>query len=250
MTGVFVLTGTSSTNTVGAAVSSQAPPSQPPAMAPSRKGTFTDDLHKLVDNWARDAMNLSGKKVGKGHSSYEVRSSGCPSSTALEGAAALEHCAWLFTCRMCCLLGNGGGKPKGGLWHVLVNTTGIVDWRFFRHTRVTCLGGWITLQGPGMARKFSAPGQLCISMTSSLGATPIPAASATSLGPFSKAMCPPQQYGYPAASFPPPWSGPGGPAQPQLGQFQPVGATSLQSFNISNLQKSVSNPPGSNLRTT
>ncbi|NWV66376.1 WNK1 kinase, partial [Malurus elegans] len=166
---------TSSTNTVGAAVNSQAPQTQPTAIASSRKGTFTDDLHKLVDNWARDAMNLSGKKVGKGHSSYE---------------------------------------------------------------------------GPGMARKFSAPGQLCISMTSSLGATPIPAASATSLGPFSKAMCPPQQYGYPAASFPPPWSGPGGAAQPQLGQFQPVGATSLQSFNISNLQKSVSNPPGSNLRTT
>ncbi|XP_058662023.1 serine/threonine-protein kinase WNK1 isoform X2 [Ammospiza caudacuta] len=167
--------GTSSTNTVGAAVNSQAPQSQPPAIASSRKGTFTDDLHKLVDNWARDAMNLSGKKVGKGHSNYE---------------------------------------------------------------------------GPGMARKFSAPGQLCISMTSSLGATPIPAASATSLGPFSKAMCPPQQYGYPAASFPPPWSGPGTPAPPQLGQFQPVGAASLQSFNISNLQKSVSNPPGSNLRTT
>ncbi|XP_058708991.1 serine/threonine-protein kinase WNK1 isoform X11 [Poecile atricapillus] len=166
---------TSSTNTVGAAVNSQAPQPQPPAMASSRKGTFTDDLHKLVDNWARDAMNLSGKKVGKGHSSYE---------------------------------------------------------------------------GPGMARKFSAPGQLCISMTSSLGATPIPAASATSLGPFSKAMCPPQQYGYPAASFPPPWSGAGGSAQPQLGQFQPVAAASLQSFNISNLQKSVSNPPGSNLRTT
>ncbi|NXM20320.1 WNK1 kinase, partial [Ploceus nigricollis] len=166
---------TSSTNTVGAAVNSQAPQTQPTAIASSRKGTFTDDLHKLVDNWARDAMNLSGKKVGKGHSSYE---------------------------------------------------------------------------GPGMARKFSAPGQLCISMTSSLGATPIPAASATSLGPFSKAMCPPQQYGYPAASFPPPWSGAGGPAAPQLGQFQPVGATSLQSFNISNLQKSVSNPPGSNLRTT
>ncbi|XP_071278332.1 serine/threonine-protein kinase WNK1 isoform X8 [Agelaius tricolor] len=166
---------TSSTNTVGAAVNSQAPQSQPTAIASSRKGTFTDDLHKLVDNWARDAMNLSGKKVGKGHSNYE---------------------------------------------------------------------------GPGMARKFSAPGQLCISMTSSLGATPIPAASATSLGPFSKAMCPPQQYGYPAASFPPPWSGPGAPAPPQLSQFQPVGATSLQSFNISNLQKSVSNPPGSNLRTT
>ncbi|XP_074907188.1 serine/threonine-protein kinase WNK1 isoform X1 [Buteo buteo] len=166
---------TSSTNTVGATVSSQAPQSQPTAIASSRKGTFTDDLHKLVDNWARDAMNLSGKKVGKGHSNYE---------------------------------------------------------------------------GPGMARKFSAPGQLCISMTSSLGATPISAASATSLGPFTKAMCPPQQYGYPAASFAAPWSGTGGPAQPPLGQFQPVGAASLQSFNISNLQKSISNPPGSNLRTT
>ncbi|NWS51677.1 WNK1 kinase, partial [Chunga burmeisteri] len=166
---------TSSTNTVGATVNSQAPQSQPPAIASSRKGTFTDDLHKLVDNWARDAMNLSGKKVGKGHSNYE---------------------------------------------------------------------------GPGMARKFSAPGQLCISMTSSLGATPISAASATSLGPFTKAMCPPQQYGYPAVSFAGPWSGTGGPAQPPLGQFQPVGAASLQSFNISNLQKSISNPPGSNLRTT
>ncbi|XP_027761807.1 serine/threonine-protein kinase WNK1 isoform X3 [Empidonax traillii] len=166
---------TSSTNTVGAVVNSQAPQTQPTAIASSRKGTFTDDLHKLVDNWARDAMNLSGKKVGKGHSSYEA---------------------------------------------------------------------------PGMARKFSAPGQLCISMTSSLGATPIPAASATSLGPFTKPICPPQPYGYPAASFPAPWSGAGGPAQPPLGQFQPVGAASLQSFNISSLQKSVSNPPGSNLRTT
>ncbi|NXP80978.1 WNK1 kinase, partial [Ramphastos sulfuratus] len=166
---------TSSTNTVGATVNSQAPQPQPTAITSSRKGTFTDDLHKLVDNWARDAMNLSGKKIGKGHSNYE---------------------------------------------------------------------------GPGMARKFSAPGQLCISMASSLGATPISASSATSLGPFPKAMCPPQQFSYPAASFGAPWSGPSGPAQPPLGQFQPVGAASLQSFNISNLQKSISNPPGSNLRTT
>nr|XP_016849094.1 PREDICTED: serine/threonine-protein kinase WNK1 isoform X10 [Anolis carolinensis] len=165
--------GTSSTNTVGGTVNSQAPQSQPPAS--SRKGTFTDDLHKLVDNWARDAMNLSGKKAGKGHGNYE---------------------------------------------------------------------------GPGMARKFSAPSQLCISMTSSLGATPISAASATSLGHFTKAMCPPQPYGYPTVPFVPPWSGTGGPAQPPLGQFQPVAAASLQSFNISNLQKSISNPPGSNLRTT
>ncbi|XP_060101737.1 serine/threonine-protein kinase WNK1 isoform X3 [Heteronotia binoei] len=164
---------TSSTNTVGGTVNSQAPQSQPPAS--SRKGTFTDDLHKLVDNWARDAMNLSGKKSSKGHNNYE---------------------------------------------------------------------------GPGMARKFSAPSQLCISMTSSLGATPISAASATSLGHFTKAMCPPQPYGFPTVPFVAPWSGTGGPAPQPIGQFQPVGAASLQSFNISNLQKSISNPPGSNLRTT
>ncbi|KAM9230470.1 serine/threonine-protein kinase WNK1 isoform 2-T2 [Dugong dugon] len=169
--------GTSSTNTVGGTVNSQAPQAQPPAMtSSSRKGTFTDDLHKLVDNWARDAMNLSGRRGSKGHMNYE---------------------------------------------------------------------------GPGMARKFSAPGQLCISMTSNLGGSaPISAASATSLGHFTKSMCPPQQYGFPAAPFGTQWSGTGGPAPQPLGQFQPVGTASLQNFNISNLQKSISNPPGSNLRTT
>ncbi|CAK7298833.1 Serine/threonine-protein kinase WNK1 [Vulpes lagopus] len=168
--------GTSSTNTVGGTVNSQAAPAQPPAMTSSRKGTFTDDLHKLVDNWARDAMNLSGRRGSKGHMNYE---------------------------------------------------------------------------GPGMARKFSAPGQLCISMTSNLGASaPISAASATSLGHFTKSMCPPQQYGFPAPPFGTQWSGTGGPAPQPLGQFQPVGTASLQNFNISNLQKSISNPPGSNLRTT
>ncbi|XP_063528352.1 serine/threonine-protein kinase WNK1 isoform X33 [Pongo pygmaeus] len=170
------LSGTSSTNTVGATVNSQAAQSQPPAMTSSRKGTFTDDLHKLVDNWARDAMNLSGRRGSRGHTNYE---------------------------------------------------------------------------GPGMARKFSAPGQLCISMTSNLGGSaPISAASATSLGHFTKSMCPPQQYGFPATPFGAQWSGTGGPAPQPLGQFQPVGTASLQNFNISNLQKSISNPPGSNLRTT
>ncbi|XP_038623664.1 serine/threonine-protein kinase WNK1 [Tachyglossus aculeatus] len=178
--------GTSSTNTVGGTAPSQAPPTQaPPANATSanaatasRKGTFTDDLHKLVDNWARDAMNLSGRRGSKGHTGYE---------------------------------------------------------------------------GPGMARKFSAPGQLCISNLG--GSAPICTAAATSLGHFAKAMGPPApappQYGFPGAPFSAQWSGPGGPpAQPPLSQYQPVGTTSLQSFNISNLQKSISNPPGSNLRTT
>lgn len=53
-------------------MSSQAAQAQPPAMTSSRKGTFTDDLHKLVDNWARDAMNLSGRRGSKGHMNYEV----------------------------------------------------------------------------------------------------------------------------------------------------------------------------------
>ncbi|XP_066225615.1 serine/threonine-protein kinase WNK1 isoform X17 [Saccopteryx leptura] len=168
---------TSSTNTVGGVVNSQASQAQPPVMTSSRKGTFTDDLHKLVDNWARDAMNLSGRRGSKGHMNYE---------------------------------------------------------------------------GPGMARKFSAPGQLCISMTSANlgGSAPVSAASATSLGHFPKSMCPPQQYAFPAPPFGTQWSGTGTPAPQPLGQFQPVGTASLQNFNISNLQKSISNPPGSNLWST
>lgn len=67
-----LILGTSSTNTVGGTVNSQAAQAQPPTMTSSRKGTFTDDLHKLVDNWARDAMNLSGRRGSKGHMNYEA----------------------------------------------------------------------------------------------------------------------------------------------------------------------------------
>lgn len=58
---------------MGGAVSSQAAQGQPPALTASKKGTFTDDLHKLVDNWARDAMSLSGRRGSRGHMNYEVR---------------------------------------------------------------------------------------------------------------------------------------------------------------------------------
>ena len=60
-----LFTGTSSTNAVsgsgGLGQSQGGSQCLPPNIsAPhQRKGTFTDDLHKLVDNWARDAMNLS-----------------------------------------------------------------------------------------------------------------------------------------------------------------------------------------------
>ncbi|XP_031671346.1 serine/threonine-protein kinase WNK1 isoform X7 [Oncorhynchus kisutch] len=81
--------GTSSTNTVsgpggqgpgdqGSGGQNQGQPSPNPPQQ-GRKGTFTDDLHKLVDNWARDAISLSqGKSRSKqqqqpsqGHS-YQV----------------------------------------------------------------------------------------------------------------------------------------------------------------------------------
>ncbi|MEE6478087.1 hypothetical protein FKM82_011728 [Ascaphus truei] len=172
--------GTSSTTTVGPS-NVTAPQSHVPPAASSRKGTFTDDLHKLVDNWARDAMNLTGKK----------------------------------NCKT-------PGQPN--------------------------------YDGPGMARKFSAPGQLCISMTPSLVA-PVshPAASATSLAHYPMTICPQQQFGFPGAQYQAPWSGAGVPPSSQpLGQFPPAVTSSLQNFNNinSSLQKSTSNPPGSNLRTT
>ncbi|CAH2276408.1 serine threonine- kinase WNK1 isoform X10 [Pelobates cultripes] len=65
--------GTSSTNTVAPSNAPTAQSNVPPVSS-SRKGTFTDDLHKLVDNWARDAMNLTGKKSKtSGHPNYEMR---------------------------------------------------------------------------------------------------------------------------------------------------------------------------------
>ncbi|XP_051886787.1 serine/threonine-protein kinase WNK1 isoform X6 [Pristis pectinata] len=171
--------GTTSTNAVsGVGQMTQ----QQPAMT-SRKGTFTDDLHKLVDNWARDAMNLSQNKRG-------IKQQGQPG----------------------------------------------------QHYSET------------MPRKYSAPGQLCVSMTNSVGGPSISAASVGSLGPFGKTpLC---QYGYPGAPYSAQWTG--APPQQQPGiipptaslQFQGVGTASLQSFPLGTLQKSVSNPNGSNLRTT
>uniref|UniRef100_A0A3Q3AT14 non-specific serine/threonine protein kinase n=1 Tax=Kryptolebias marmoratus TaxID=37003 RepID=A0A3Q3AT14_KRYMA len=81
--------GTNSTNAVsgsGALDQSQGGSQYlvPNMPAPNqRKGTFTDDLHKLVDNWARDAMNLSqGKRSAKQHlcRKYSAPSQLCPSS--------------------------------------------------------------------------------------------------------------------------------------------------------------------------
>uniref|UniRef100_W5NJZ4 non-specific serine/threonine protein kinase n=1 Tax=Lepisosteus oculatus TaxID=7918 RepID=W5NJZ4_LEPOC len=175
--------GTSSTNTVSGTGQGQ---TQPPTTVPqTRKGTFTDDLHKLVDNWARDAMNLSqGKRATK--------------------------------------------QPPHQTQAVI-------------------------------ARKFSAPGQLCPNITPSLGGhTPIPTAPSTSLGVRKGSLCPTPQYGFSSAPYSTQWAGSTGSTQQSgllttsqpLTQFQAVNPGSLQGIHISTLQKSVSNPAGPNLRTT
>uniref|UniRef100_A0A8C7XX65 non-specific serine/threonine protein kinase n=1 Tax=Oryzias sinensis TaxID=183150 RepID=A0A8C7XX65_9TELE len=82
---------TNSTNAVGGSGQSQDGSQSLPASisAPhQRKGTFTDDLHKLVDNWARDAMNLSQVIQSAGLSrKFSAPSQLCPSS--LGGSAHL-----------------------------------------------------------------------------------------------------------------------------------------------------------------
>ncbi|XP_034169164.1 serine/threonine-protein kinase WNK1 isoform X22 [Pangasianodon hypophthalmus] len=171
---------TNSTNTVGGPGQGQNQTQPPSTASQSRKGTFTDDLHKLVDNWARDAMNLSQGKRGpkpqqqapsQGHS-YEMIPSG------------------------------------------------------------------------SMARKFSAPGQLCPNVASSMPNPP-----ATSLGARKGSLCPAPQYGYPSAPYNGPWASVSAAHTQALGQF-PAAPGALQAFHINTLQKSVSNPGGPNLRTT
>ncbi|XP_018585484.2 serine/threonine-protein kinase WNK1 isoform X7 [Scleropages formosus] len=166
---------TSSTSTVSGPGQAQNQ-TQPAAPLPqSRKGTFTDDLHKLVDNWARDAMSLSQGKKGSKQASH-------PQSTSQS-------------------------HP------------------------------FDVIPPVNVGRKFSAPGQLCPSVASSLGNAP------TSLGARKGSLCPAPTYGFPSAAFgTSQWASSTG--QP-LAPFQPVSQGSMQSF-----QKSVSNPGGPNLRTT
>lgn len=64
------LSGTSTTNGSGHCQNHSTSLTQATGPIPSAahtqkgKGTFTDDLHQLVDNWARDAISLSQCKRG------------------------------------------------------------------------------------------------------------------------------------------------------------------------------------------
>ncbi|TSK13355.1 Serine/threonine-protein kinase WNK1 [Bagarius yarrelli] len=172
--------GTNSTNTVSGPGQGQNHTQPPSTVSQSRKGTFTDDLHKLVDNWARDAMNLSQ--------------------------------------------GIRGSKPQ--------------------HPTPSQGHSYEMIPSGSMTRKFSAPGQLCPNMASSMQNP-----SATSLGTSKGLLCPAPHYGYPSAPYNGPWVGVSAAHTQALGQF-PAAPGNLQAFHINTLQKSVSNPGGPNLRTT
>ncbi|KAL1275500.1 hypothetical protein QQF64_035123, partial [Cirrhinus molitorella] len=182
---------TSSTNTVAGTIQNQ---NQPPvSQSQSCKGMFTDELHKLVDNWARDAMNLSQGKRGSKHQQQVA--------------------------------------PQGHSYEMV--------------------------PPPNMGRKYSAPGQLCPSIASTLsGHPPMPNTPATSMGSRKGSLCPTPQYGYPSAPYSAQWAGSAAHTQAGLlATSQPLGQypqvpTPLQTFHISTLQKSVSHPGGPNLKTT
>ncbi|XP_063356702.1 serine/threonine-protein kinase WNK1 isoform X15 [Pelmatolapia mariae] len=185
-----------------------------------RKGTFTDDLHKLVDNWARDAMNLSqGKRSAKqlqqapvqGHS-YEVIQS---ASLGRKYSAPSQLCP----------------SSIGGSAHIPTNSS-----------TATSLA----------ARK----GSLCHPPASStppqpqlpqfIHYTPTAAYSAQWSGPAHSLSTPHQAPTQPLLVS---TSQPLGPYPTPQGQIPGQGP--LQAFHLTNtLQKSVSNPGGPNLRTT
>nr|XP_055046713.1 serine/threonine-protein kinase WNK1 isoform X4 [Misgurnus anguillicaudatus] len=182
---------TSSTNTVAGTCPNQ---NQPPiSQSQSCKGMFTDELHKLVDNWAKDAMSLSQGKKGSKHQQQVV------------------HQAHSYD----------------------------------------------MVSHANMGRKYSAPGQLCPSIASTLsGQPPIPNTPATSMGTRKGSLCPAPQYGYPSAPYSAQWASSAAHTQggllassQPLGQFSQV-SNPIQTFHLSTLQKSVSHPGGPNLKTT
>ncbi|XP_026217499.1 serine/threonine-protein kinase WNK1 isoform X2 [Anabas testudineus] len=220
--------GTNSTNAVGGSGGlsqsqggSQCLPSSMSAPH-QRKGTFTDDLHKLVDNWARDAMNLSqGKRSAKqlqqapaqGHS-YEVIQS---ASLGRKYSAPSQLCA----------------SSIGGSAHLPTNPT--------TATSLAARKGSLCNPPASSTPTQPQPPQF-------IHYTPTAAYSAQWSGPAHGLSTPhqaPVQSGPLLVST----SQPLGPYPTPQGQVPGQGP--LQAFHLASaLQKSVSNPGGPNLRTT
>ncbi|XP_029968900.1 serine/threonine-protein kinase WNK1 isoform X6 [Salarias fasciatus] len=186
-----------------------------------RKGTFTDDLHKLVDNWARDAMNLSqGKRSAKqlqqapaqGHS-YEVIQS---ASLGRKFSAPSQLCP----------------SSVGGSTHLPANPT--------TATSLAARKGSLCQPPASSTPPLPQPAQF-------IHYTPSAAYSAQWSGPAHSAAAATHQT--PAQPLLVSTSQPLGPYPPAQGQLPGQGP--LQAFHLANpLQKSVSNPGGPNLRTT
>ncbi|KAM8740460.1 serine/threonine-protein kinase WNK1 isoform 11-T12 [Acanthopagrus schlegelii] len=222
---------TNSTNAVsgsgGLSQSQGGSQSLPPSMsAPNqRKGTFTDDLHKLVDNWARDAMNLSqGKRSAKqlqqtpaqGHS-YEVIQS---ASLGRKFSAPSQLCT----------------SSIGGSAHLPSNPT--------TATSLAVRKGSLCHPPASSTPPQPPPPQF-------IHYAPTPAYSAQWSGPAHGLPTPHQAPAQPGPLLVS-TSQPLGPYPPTVGaQGQIPGQGPLQALHLTNaLQKSVSNPGGPNLRTT
>ncbi|XP_037551762.1 serine/threonine-protein kinase WNK1 [Nematolebias whitei] len=185
-----------------------------------RKGTFTDDLHKLVDNWARDAMNLSqGKRSAKqqqqaptqGHS-YEVTQS---ASLCRKYSAPSQLCP----------------SSIGGSAHLPANPTSATS-------LAACKSSLCHPPATSTIPQLQ-PAQF-------IPYNPSAAYAAQWCGP-AHSVANPQQA--PAQPLLVSTSQPLGPYPTQQGQVSGQGL--LQAFHHPNaLQKSVSNPGGPNLRTT
>ncbi|XP_055009813.1 serine/threonine-protein kinase WNK1-like [Boleophthalmus pectinirostris] len=217
---------TNSTNAVGGSVVSSQGGSQNlgPNSAPhQRKGTFTDDLHKLVDNWARDAMNLTqGKKSAK----------------------QLQQTL-----------------PPGHSYELIQSASLARKFSAPGHLCPSSIGGSVQLPNAATATSLSARKGSLSSHPPASPTPPLAQPQPPQFIHYNPSAAYSAQWSGPShvMSVPHPAPNPGGllvsTSQP-LGPYpatqnQLPGQASLQAFHINNaLHKSVSNPGGPNLRTT
>ncbi|XP_054910554.1 serine/threonine-protein kinase WNK1 isoform X11 [Poeciliopsis prolifica] len=184
-----------------------------------RKGTFTDDLHKLVDNWARDAMNLSqGKRSAKQQQLQQAPAQGHSYEVTQSASLGRKYSAPSQLCP--CSI--------GGSAHLPANPTSA--------TSLAARKG--SLSHPPAS---SAPPQL--QPPQFIPYTPSAAYTAQWCGP-AHSMTNPQQA--PAQPLLVSASQPLGPYPPPQGHLPGQGPYLL----TTTLQKSVSSPAGPNMRTT
>ncbi|XP_070405089.1 serine/threonine-protein kinase WNK1 isoform X15 [Nothobranchius furzeri] len=185
-----------------------------------RKGTFTDDLHKLVDNWARDAMSLSqGKRSAK--QQQQVQTQGHSYEVTQSAILGRKFSAPSHLCP----------SSMGGSTHLPANPTSVSSLAARKSS----------LCHPPVS---STPPQL--QPAQFISYPPSAAYTAQWCGPAHSMSAPQQTAAQPLLVS---TSQPLGPYPTSQGQIPGQGP--LQAFHLPNtLQKSVSNPGGPNVRTT